>query len=184
MQAALRLARHSASLRSATSIRCLATTANRPMSPAPLLHLLPLRPRKLSGENERRRPVYGLRPTRGGHEGTGKELSLDEKESWQVSVGYFFAFLNVACSILRGLWTSWTPCACEQTGDESRYLLVRLRSLVVAGIIFYAIRAMSPPPPRSINKEWGEASNQRALEAEDEPNHWYCLGRILWPRIR
>lgn len=28
MQAALRLARHSASLRSATSVRCLATTAN------------------------------------------------------------------------------------------------------------------------------------------------------------
>ncbi|KAI0819046.1 cytochrome c oxidase subunit IV family [Irpex lacteus] len=39
----------------------------------------------------------------------------------------------------------------------------------VAGALYATARGMAPPPPRTINKEWEEASNQRALEQKADP---------------
>jgi len=39
----------------------------------------------------------------------------------------------------------------------------------VASLLFFGIREFAPPPPRTITKEWEEASNERAREAKLNP---------------
>ncbi|KAE9407122.1 cytochrome c oxidase subunit IV [Gymnopus androsaceus JB14] len=87
-----------------------------------------------------------------------KELSLDEKKAGKFQFAYYVAF---------GPHGPRAPVS--KPGDGIKIFASTAALVGVAGIIFYAIRAMSPPPPRSINKEWEEASNQRALEQKMNP---------------
>ncbi|KAH9930669.1 cytochrome c oxidase subunit IV family [Fomitopsis serialis] len=41
--------------------------------------------------------------------------------------------------------------------------------IAAAGVVFAAVRSQAPPPPKSISKEWEEASNERALEQKMNP---------------
>ncbi|KAF8263572.1 cytochrome c oxidase subunit IV-domain-containing protein [Lactarius quietus] len=41
--------------------------------------------------------------------------------------------------------------------------------IATAGLIYGGIRSVAPPPPRTITKEWEEASNERAKELKINP---------------
>ncbi|KAI0723794.1 cytochrome c oxidase subunit IV-domain-containing protein [Cerioporus squamosus] len=43
--------------------------------------------------------------------------------------------------------------------------------IAATAVIFFSIRASAPAPPRTLTKEWEEASNERALEQKSNPIH-------------
>ncbi|KAJ4488397.1 cytochrome c oxidase subunit IV-domain-containing protein [Lentinula aciculospora] len=163
MQAALRLARHNASLRSATSVRCLATTANpshvasssasssTSFSKASIIPLSNVEAQweKMSAEDkstvhEQLEEVMKK---------DWKQLSLDEKKA-----AYYVAF---------GPHGPRAPVS--KPGDALKIFAGTAAAVGVAGIMYYLTRIFSPAPPRTINKEWQEASNERALEQKMNP---------------
>ncbi|GAW00078.1 cytochrome c oxidase subunit v [Lentinula edodes] len=141
MQAALRLARHSASVRSANSIRCLATTAN-PAHVATQWEKMNAEDK--STVHEQLEEIMKK---------DWKQLSLDEKKA-----AYYVAF---------GPHGPRAPVS--KPGDGWKIFAGTAALVGVTGIIYYAIRIFSPAPPRTINKEWQEASNERALEQKMNP---------------
>ncbi|KAF9072980.1 COX4, subunit IV of cytochrome c oxidase [Rhodocollybia butyracea] len=164
MQAAFRLARHSASLRASTSIRCLATTANPAhVASAPATSassstakpsIIPLSNVEAQWEKmstEEKATVY--EQLEEAMKKDWKLLSIDEKKA-----AYYVAF---------GPHGPRAPVS--KPGDNFKVFAGTLALMGVAGILFYAIRLASPPPPRTINKEWEEAANQRALEQKMNP---------------
>ncbi|KAF7976754.1 hypothetical protein HWV62_5742 [Athelia sp. TMB] len=82
-----------------------------------------------------------------------KELSIDEKKA-----AYYVAF---------GPHGPRTPTT--KPGDNLKIFLATLGLTGIAGAIFLGIRAISPPPPRTITKEWEEAANERAKELKLNP---------------
>ncbi|EDR06441.1 uncharacterized protein LACBIDRAFT_163585, partial [Laccaria bicolor S238N-H82] len=82
-----------------------------------------------------------------------KELSLDEKKA-----AYYVAF---------GPHGPRTPTS--QPGDNLKIFLSTFALVGVAGVLFYAIRQYAAPPPKTLTKEWQEASNERALEMKLNP---------------
>ncbi|TFY64675.1 hypothetical protein EVJ58_g2450, partial [Rhodofomes roseus] len=54
-------------------------------------------------------------------------------------------------------------------GTGPKIFLATVAGIAVAGVLFAAIRSQAPPPPKTISKEWEEASNQRALEQKANP---------------
>ncbi|KAG8217996.1 COX4, subunit IV of cytochrome c oxidase [Butyriboletus roseoflavus] len=82
-----------------------------------------------------------------------KSLSVDEKKA-----AYYVAF---------GPHGPRTPVS--QPGDGLKVTLYTMGLIGVAGLISWAVHARAPPPPRTITREWQEASNERALEQKMDP---------------
>ncbi|KIJ92863.1 hypothetical protein K443DRAFT_685014 [Laccaria amethystina LaAM-08-1] len=82
-----------------------------------------------------------------------KELSLDEKKA-----AYYVAF---------GPHGPRTPTS--QPGDNFKILLSTFALVGVAGVLFYTLKQFAAPPPKTLTKEWEEASNERALEMKLNP---------------
>ncbi|EKM55091.1 uncharacterized protein PHACADRAFT_255463 [Phanerochaete carnosa HHB-10118-sp] len=82
-----------------------------------------------------------------------KMLSIDEKKA-----AYYVAFGP------HGPRKPTTP-----PGGSLKIALGTLGLIGLTGAIFATIRATAPPPPRTINKEWEEAANQRAIENKMDP---------------
>ncbi|KIM36440.1 hypothetical protein M413DRAFT_449151 [Hebeloma cylindrosporum] len=82
-----------------------------------------------------------------------KELSLDEKKA-----AYFVAF---------GPHGPRTPTS--QPGEGLKVFLSVAGLVGVTVILHQVIRAFGKPPPKSMSKEWQEASNERAIEQKLNP---------------
>ncbi|THU96937.1 cytochrome c oxidase subunit IV [Dendrothele bispora CBS 962.96] len=82
-----------------------------------------------------------------------KELTLDEKKA-----AYYVSF---------GPHGPRAPVS--KPGDNFKIFLATSALVGVTGVLFMAIRSISPEPPRTLNKEWQEASNERALEQKMNP---------------
>ncbi|KAI0345401.1 cytochrome c oxidase subunit IV [Trametopsis cervina] len=82
-----------------------------------------------------------------------KTLSIDEKKA-----AYYVAF------------GPHGPRAPISPPGTSLKIVVWVLGLVgVAGGLYASARAFAPPPPKTINKEWEEAANQRALDQKADP---------------
>ncbi|KAG5643327.1 hypothetical protein DXG03_001177 [Asterophora parasitica] len=158
--AALRLARTRA-LPRATAVRCLATTAS-PSHVAPAgaasssvkLAPIPLSNVeaqwvKLSSEEK----VSVQEQLEEIQKRDWKTLSLDEKKA-----AYYVAF---------GPHGPRAPIS--QPGDGVKIAFWTLALVAVAGGLYATARSFAPPPPKTISKEWEEATNERALELKLNP---------------
>ncbi|KAF8902761.1 cytochrome c oxidase subunit IV-domain-containing protein [Gymnopilus junonius] len=161
---ALRLARSAATpLRSTTSAaltrRCLATATANPVevvssstsataAPVPLSNIEALWG-KLTPEEKQ--TVHEQLETI--QQKDWKELSLEEKKA-----AYYVAF---------GPHGPRTPVS--QPGDNLKIFAITAALVGVAGAIYLGIKSISPAPPKTMTREWQEASNERALEAKIEP---------------
>ncbi|KAG5722086.1 hypothetical protein E4T56_gene15683 [Termitomyces sp. T112] len=157
MQAALRLARQRAPLR---AVRRLATTASPSSvaSSAPLtasrITPIPLANveaqwAKLSSE-EKLSVQEQLEEVQ---KKDWKSLTLDEKKA-----AYYVAF---------GPHGPRTPIS--QPGDTAKIFFWTLALVAIGGSLFATARYFAPPPPKTISKEWEEATNARALEMKLNP---------------
>ncbi|TCD70265.1 Cytochrome c oxidase subunit 5A [Steccherinum ochraceum] len=54
-------------------------------------------------------------------------------------------------------------------GDSLKILLAVVGAMAVAGAVSAGVKSMAPPPPRTLNKEWEQASNERAIEQKMDP---------------
>ncbi|KAF8645457.1 hypothetical protein AX16_007811 [Volvariella volvacea WC 439] len=82
-----------------------------------------------------------------------KELSIDEKKA-----AYYVAF---------GPHGPRAPIS--QPGDNLKILLATLGLVGLAGVLSLTIRQYAAPPPKTLTKEWEEATNERALEMKLNP---------------
>ncbi|KIM86435.1 hypothetical protein PILCRDRAFT_816394 [Piloderma croceum F 1598] len=82
-----------------------------------------------------------------------KTLSIDEKKA-----AYYVAF---------GPHGPRAPVS--PPGQNLKVFLSTMGLIGIAGIIYAVIRAYAPPPPRTLTKEWQEASNERAIEQKMNP---------------
>ncbi|KAF8967326.1 cytochrome c oxidase subunit IV-domain-containing protein [Flammula alnicola] len=82
-----------------------------------------------------------------------KDLSIDEKKA-----AYYVAF---------GPHGPRTPTS--QPGDNLKVFLSTMALVGVSAAIYLGIQASAPAPPKTMNKEWQEASNERAKEQKLNP---------------
>lgn len=82
-----------------------------------------------------------------------KSLSVDEKKA-----AYYVAF---------GPYGPRTPVS--PPGQGLKVFLSTLGLVGVAGLITLAVRSRAPPPPKTLTREWQEASNERAREQRSDP---------------
>ncbi|KAJ6514582.1 COX4, subunit IV of cytochrome c oxidase [Mycena vulgaris] len=82
-----------------------------------------------------------------------KLLSLDEKKA-----AYYVAF---------GPHGRRTPI--HEKGDGFKIFLGTAGLVGIAGLLFLAIRSVSPPPPKTFSPEWQQAMNERAIEQKMNP---------------
>jgi len=82
-----------------------------------------------------------------------KSLSLDEKKA-----AYYVAFGP------HGPRADLHP-----TGSTPKLILAIAVGVAAGGGLFLASRAFANPPPKSMSKEWQEASNERARELNLDP---------------
>ncbi|KAI0636529.1 cytochrome c oxidase subunit IV-domain-containing protein [Trametes polyzona] len=82
-----------------------------------------------------------------------KTLSVDEKKA-----AYYVAF---------GPHGPRAPI--DPPGTVPKIILGVTGLVVSAAVLFYSIRAAAPPPPKTINKEWEQAENERAVELKLNP---------------
>jgi len=82
-----------------------------------------------------------------------KTLSLDEKKA-----AYYVAFGP------HGPRTAVSP-----PGTGLKVFLGTATLVGIGGVIFMAIRSQASPPPKTITKEWQEASNERGREQKQNP---------------
>ncbi|KAI0780475.1 cytochrome c oxidase subunit IV family, partial [Trametes elegans] len=82
-----------------------------------------------------------------------KTLTVDEKKA-----AYYVAF---------GPHGPRAPI--DPPGSVPKIVLGVAGLLATAGALFYGIRASAPAPPKTINKEWEEATNERARELKINP---------------
>ncbi|KNZ71657.1 Cytochrome c oxidase polypeptide 5, mitochondrial [Termitomyces sp. J132] len=142
MQAALRLARQRAPLR---AVRRLATTA----SPSSVASSAPLTASRITPI-----PLANV-------EAQWAKLSSEEKLSVQEQLeeaAYYVAFGP------HGPRTS-----ISQPGDTAKIFFWTLALVAIGGSLFATARYFAPPPPKTISKEWEEATNARALEMKLNP---------------
>ncbi|KAF5391870.1 hypothetical protein D9757_001723 [Collybiopsis confluens] len=164
MQTALRLARCSASARSTAFVRCLTTTANpahvasasvASSSPSSSkASIIPLSNVEAQWDKlsiEEKSTVY--QHLEEVMKKDWKELSIDEKKA-----AYYVAF---------GPHGPRAPVG--KPGDGFKIFAGTAALVGFAGVLYFAIRAISPPPPKTINKEWEEASTERAREQKMNP---------------
>ncbi|KAF5357742.1 hypothetical protein D9756_001173 [Leucocoprinus leucothites] len=81
------------------------------------------------------------------------DLTIDEKKA-----AYYVAF---------GPHGPRAPTS--QPGDSLKIVLYTTALVAVAGSLFFALRNFATPPPKTMTKEWEEASNERALEMKLNP---------------
>ncbi|KAG6899744.1 hypothetical protein C0993_007231 [Termitomyces sp. T159_Od127] len=157
MQAALRLARQRAPLR---AVRRLATTAN-PSAVAPSTPLTASKVTPISLANvEAQWSKLSSEEKLSVHEQLEevqkrdwKTLTLDEKKA-----AYYVAF---------GPHGPRTPIS--QPGDALKIFFWTMTLVAAGGCLFATARYFAPPPPKTISKEWEEATNARALEMKLNP---------------
>ncbi|KAF8552895.1 cytochrome c oxidase subunit IV [Imleria badia] len=82
-----------------------------------------------------------------------KSLSLDEKKA-----AYYVAF---------GPHGPRTPVS--PPGEGLKIFLYTMALVGVAGLITIGVRSRAPPPPKTLSREWQEASNERAREQKLDP---------------
>ncbi|KIK79566.1 hypothetical protein PAXRUDRAFT_834031 [Paxillus rubicundulus Ve08.2h10] len=82
-----------------------------------------------------------------------KLLSIDEKKA-----AYYVAF---------GPHGPRTPVS--PPGQGLKVFLSTMALVGVAAAISLSIRSLAPPPPKTITREWEEASTERALEQKMDP---------------
>ncbi|KAF4576379.1 Cytochrome c oxidase subunit 5A [Pleurotus pulmonarius] len=82
-----------------------------------------------------------------------KQLSIDEKKA-----AYYVAF---------GPHGPRTPI--NPPGTILKIFLGTMGLVGAAGALFLALRQIAPPPPKTLTKEWEEASNERAIEQKMNP---------------
>ncbi|KAI9574112.1 COX4, subunit IV of cytochrome c oxidase [Boletus coccyginus] len=82
-----------------------------------------------------------------------KALSLDEKKA-----AYYVAF---------GPHGPRTPVS--PPGQGLKVFLYTMALVGVAGVIALGVRSRAPPPPKTLSREWQEASNERAREQNLDP---------------
>ncbi|KAN0076747.1 COX4, subunit IV of cytochrome c oxidase [Tylopilus felleus] len=82
-----------------------------------------------------------------------KSLSVDEKKA-----AYYVAF---------GPHGPRTPVS--PPGEGLKVFLFTMGLVGVAGLITWAVRLRSPPPPKTLSREWQEASNERGREQKLDP---------------
>ncbi|KAI0707818.1 cytochrome c oxidase subunit IV-domain-containing protein [Earliella scabrosa] len=82
-----------------------------------------------------------------------KTLSVDEKKA-----AYYVAF---------GPHGPRAPI--DPPGTTPKVVLSVGALIGTAAVLYFAIRANSPAPPKTLTKEWEEASNERALEQKMNP---------------
>ncbi|CAA7271104.1 unnamed protein product [Cyclocybe aegerita] len=98
-----------------------------------------------------------------------KELSLDQKKA-----AYYVAF---------GPHGPRAPTS--QPGDNMKILLSTLGLVGVSAVLYYVLQAYSNPLPKTMTKEWQEASNERAKEMKLNPLSAHLLpsgSSGLWRR--
>ncbi|KAI6103671.1 COX4, subunit IV of cytochrome c oxidase [Pisolithus sp. B1] len=82
-----------------------------------------------------------------------KQLSIDEKKA-----AYYVAF---------GPHGPRAPVS--PPGQGLKVVFATSGLIGVAAMIYFTIRSFAPPPPKTLNREWEEASNERAREAKLNP---------------
>jgi len=82
-----------------------------------------------------------------------KTLSVDEKKA-----AYYVAF---------GPHGPRAPTSAPGEGLKVLFGTVGLVGL--AGVVFFVVQHFAPPPPKTLTKEWQEASNERAKEMNLNP---------------
>ncbi|KAG1863590.1 COX4, subunit IV of cytochrome c oxidase [Suillus subalutaceus] len=82
-----------------------------------------------------------------------KTLSMDEKKA-----AYYVAF---------GPHGPRAPVS--PPGQGLKVFLCTMGLVGAAGLLSLAIRSQSPPPPRTLTREWEEATNERAREQKSNP---------------
>ncbi|KAG6908458.1 hypothetical protein DXG01_004541 [Tephrocybe rancida] len=158
MQAALRLARHRAPV--SRAVRCLATTASpsavAPTAPLTASKVTPVPISNVEAQWAKLSSEEKLSVQEQLEEIQKKDwttLSLDEKKA-----AYYVAF---------GPHGPRTPVS--QPGDALKIFFWTMTLVAVAGGLFATARVLGPPPPKTLTKEWEEASNVRALEMKLNP---------------
>ncbi|KAG6844393.1 hypothetical protein H0H87_007205 [Tephrocybe sp. NHM501043] len=158
MQAALRLVRHRAPV--ARAVRRLATTANpstvAPTAPLTASKVAPIPLSNVEAQWAKLSAEEKLSVQEQLEEIQKKDwttLSLDEKKA-----AYYVAF---------GPHGPRTPIS--QPGDAIKIFFWTMTLVAVGGGLFATARAFAPPPPKTISKEWEEATNARALELKLNP---------------
>ncbi|KAI0957893.1 hypothetical protein AcW1_006140 [Taiwanofungus camphoratus] len=153
---ALRLARPRASLRPLT--RSIAATANPSATgtsaPSSSASVIPLS--NVEAQWERLTPDEQLAVHQQLEEIQKKDwktLSIDEKKA-----AYYVAF---------GPHGPRAPI--DPPGAGVKTFLGVIAGIAAAGVIFASTRFFAAPPPKTISKEWEEASNQRAIEQKMNP---------------
>ena len=133
--------------------------------------------------------------------GTGL-ASLDHagKESW-----YGRRRISVArvLTLLKAYWIAFGnhgPRALPPPGENLRIFWYTMAGVGISLAVFFVIRAFAREPPRTMNKEWQEATNEylkvswhdyerfSATYATPGPKfrayHRYCVGRLRGQRLR
>ncbi|XP_006456398.1 COX4 subunit IV of cytochrome c oxidase [Agaricus bisporus var. bisporus H97] len=82
-----------------------------------------------------------------------KELSVDEKKA-----AYYVAF---------GPHGPRAPI--DTAADRFKIYLYTTGLIALTGVVYYGIHLMAPPAPRTLTKEWEEATNERAKEMKLNP---------------
>ncbi|KAF8800522.1 COX4-domain-containing protein [Phlegmacium glaucopus] len=82
-----------------------------------------------------------------------KALSMDEKKA-----AYYVAF---------GPHGPRAPTSAP--GEGFKILLATAGLISLAGALFYVVQSLGAPPPKTLTKEWQEASNERAKEMNLNP---------------
>ncbi|THH29086.1 hypothetical protein EUX98_g5100 [Antrodiella citrinella] len=82
-----------------------------------------------------------------------RTLSVDEKKA-----AYYVAF---------GPHGPRKPIS--RPGDSLKVALAVIGAGVISFAVGTAVKSLAPPPPKTMNKEWEEASNARAIEQKMDP---------------
>ncbi|KAF8835767.1 COX4, subunit IV of cytochrome c oxidase [Paxillus ammoniavirescens] len=139
------------------SVRRLTTTANASTStpsPAPVSSVIPLSNVEAQWEKMSKSEQATVhRQLEEIQKKDWKLLSIDEKKA-----AYYVAF---------GPHGPRTPVS--PPGQGLKVFLSTMALVGVAGAISLTIRSLAPPPPKTITREWEEASTERALEQKMDP---------------
>lgn len=74
--------------------------------------------------------------------------------------------LTCGFCLIAAYWIAFGPHgprAETPKGEGMRIVVQLLKYLAISGAVFYACRLAANPPPRTMTKEWQEATNEYAL---------------------
>ncbi|KAH7924753.1 COX4, subunit IV of cytochrome c oxidase [Leucogyrophana mollusca] len=150
---AIRLARPRISLRRlATTASASATHA--PAAPSPAASVIPLSNVEAQWENMSKSDQLTVhRQLEELQKKDWKSLSIDEKKA-----AYYVAF---------GPHGPRAPVS--PPGEGLKVFIGTMGLIGIAGLVYMGARSLAPPPPKTITREWEEASNERAREQKMNP---------------